>query len=237
MEEQRQFWDWHWQHWQKRRTVNPWKDRRHETILTLLRTLRLNHPQILDIGCGPGWYTEKLAQFGQTTGIDLSDEAISIAQSRFPHVTFLVGDIYEMPLPAGHFDVVVSQEVIDHVSNQVAFVKRAAHVLKPGGYLILSCANKFVMERLGEGEFPQQPAAHIAQHLDIKGLKRLLRAHFHVRRTMTILPIGTRGILRLINSYKLNSLFGWLISPTYLEALKERAGLGYTLIVLAQKHT
>lgn len=237
IDEQKRFWDWHWQHWEERKTINPWKDRRHESVLSFLRSLVLDHPTILDVGCGPGWYTEKLAAFGQTTGIDLSEEAISIAKSRFPHVTFLIGNFYEMSLPNAYYDVVVSQEVIDHVSDQNAFVKQAAYVLKPSGYLILSCANKFVMDRLGEMEFPIQPTTHIGQYLDIKRLKRLLRSHFHVLRTTTILPIGSRGILRLINSYKLNALLGYLIHSRYLEAFKERLGLGYQLIVLAQKRT
>jgi 2-polyprenyl-3-methyl-5-hydroxy-6-metoxy-1,4-benzoquinol methylase len=235
IDDQKQFWDWHWQHWQERKTINSWKDKRHEMVLTFLRSLALDHPRILDLGCGPGWYTERLAQFGQTTGVDLSKEAISVAKSRLPQITFLAGDLYELPLPTEHFDVVVSQEVIDHVPDQVAFLNRAASVLKPGGYLILSCANKFVMDRLGDGEFPLQPAAHISRYLDAKGLKRLLRPYFDILRLTTILPIGHRGILRLINSHKLNSVLGFVIPPRYLEAMKERAGLGYTLIVLAQK--
>ena len=235
VDDQKRFWDWHWQHWQERKTINSWKDKRHEMVLGFLRSLALNHPRILDVGCGPGWYTERLANFGETTGIDLSEEAISMAKSRFPHITFVVGNLYEMLLPSEHFDVVVSQEVIDHVDDQVTFLQRAAHVLKPGGYLILSCANKFVIDRLGEGEFPAQPAAHISRYLDAKGWKRLLRPYFHILQLTTILPIGHRGILRLINSYKLNSMLGFVIPARYLEAMKERAGFGYTLIVLVQK--
>jgi 2-polyprenyl-3-methyl-5-hydroxy-6-metoxy-1,4-benzoquinol methylase len=233
--EQRQFWDWHWEHWQERGTINEWKDRRHDTILNLFRSFSVQQAKILDLGCGPGRYTEKLAQFGQVTGIDLSEDAIAMAQSRFPSITFLAGNLYELPLPAAHFDIVVSQEVIDHVEDRVAFLDRAFYVLKAGGYLILSCANKFVMDRLGDGEFPTQPAAHISQYLDIKGWKRLLHSHFRVLQIMTIIPIGNRGILRLVNSHKLNAVLGFLIPRQYLEALKERAGLGYTIILLAQK--
>ena len=87
--EQRRFWDWHWEHWQERRTVNAWKDKRHDTILTVLSSLPLGRPKLLDLGCGPGWYTEKLTRFGEVTGIDLSDEAISIARSRFPGINFV----------------------------------------------------------------------------------------------------------------------------------------------------
>jgi trans-aconitate methyltransferase len=103
MKDQERFWNWHWQHWHERKTINAWKDRRHEAVLTFLRSLALDHPTILDLGCGPGWYTEKLAQFGPTVGIDLSEEAISMAKARFPHVTFRAGNLYETPLPAAHY--------------------------------------------------------------------------------------------------------------------------------------
>lgn len=235
LEVQKQFWDWHWQHWQERKTINRWKDRRHETVLTFLRSLALERPAILDVGCGPGWYTEKLALLGPTTGIDLSEAAIGMARARYPHITFMAGNLYEISLPAASFDVVVAQEVIDHVEDQAAFVGHVARLLKPKGYLIVSCANKLIMDRLGEGEFPPQPAAHIAQYLDLKGLKRLLRCHFAVLQHTTLIPIGHRGILRVINSYKLNRFLGYLVPARSLEALKEWAGFGYQLIVLAQK--
>jgi SAM-dependent methyltransferase len=233
--EQRQFWNWHWQHAQDRQVINDWSLTRFTTIINILRSLPLEGVKILDLGCGPGWYTEKLAEFGQVTGIDLSPEAIAEAKARAPHITFLEGDIYQMPLPEATFDVVISQEVLSHVENQAKYIERAAQVLKPGGHLILSTDNKFIMDRLGEGQWAPLPPEHIETFLDIRGLKRLLRTHFHVIRSTTVIPIGHRGILRLINSVKLNRVLEVLIPRHYLMTLKERAGLGLTIIVLAQK--
>jgi len=79
------------------------------------------------------------------------------------------------------------------------------------------------------------PPEHIEKFLDMKGLKRLLVSHFRVLRTATVLPIGNAGILRLINSPKLNNALSLLIPERDLEILKERAGFGYSLLVLAQK--
>jgi 2-polyprenyl-3-methyl-5-hydroxy-6-metoxy-1,4-benzoquinol methylase len=236
LEDQKTFWDWHWQHWRERRTVNEWKQKRHETVLTFLSSLQLDDPSIIDVGCGPGWFSQRLTQFGRVTGIDISTEAITLAKARFSTISFILGNLYDFPLPAAHFDVVVSQEVIDHVPDQVAFLKRAVYFLKPRGYLILSCTNKFVMDRLGPGEFPPQPAEHIARYLSLRGLKRLLRRDFQVLRTTSILPVvGQRGILRLINSPKVNRAAELLLPREYLTALKERRGFGYQLLVLAQR--
>ena len=234
--EQRRFWDWHWERWQERATVNEWKNRRHQTILRLLSSLRGPRLRLLDLGCGPGWYTEKLARFGAVTGIDLSDEAINLARSLYPDITFIAGNLYEVPIRAQDFDIVVSQEVIDHVADPAALLERAAHALKPGGHLILSCANRFVMDRLEDGEFPPQPPEHISRYRSAREWRRLLSRCFEVLEVRSILPVvGHRGVLRLANSSKVNTTAAALIGHERLTALKEWAGLGYTLIILARK--
>src|SRR5262249_4155428 len=85
---QKKFWEWHWQHWHDRKTINEWKDKRHERIIHYVSSLRLTRPRILDVGCGPGWYTNQLCQFGSVMGIDLSEEAIGMAKAAFPHIAF-----------------------------------------------------------------------------------------------------------------------------------------------------
>jgi ubiquinone/menaquinone biosynthesis C-methylase UbiE len=214
--------------------INEWSRKRGQTILNLLGPLPLDHPKIIDLGCGTGWFTEKLAQIGQVTGIDLSEQAIAVAKSGFPHITFAAGNLFELSLPKEHFDVVVSQEVIAHVEDQVGYLDRAADVLRSRGYLILTTANKFVMERL---DWPPEPPGHIEQWLDMKSLKRLLKPRFRVFCATTILPIGHRGILRSVNSHKLNMALRLVIPESTLESLKGRAGLGYTLIAVAQKRS
>jgi 2-polyprenyl-3-methyl-5-hydroxy-6-metoxy-1,4-benzoquinol methylase len=200
--------------------------------LAYLRSLRLREPSILDMGCGMGWFADKLAQFGPTTGVDLSDEAIAQAKSKFPQVKFLAGSALEVDLPEGHFYVVVSQEVIAHVPDQAAYLERAVRLLKPHGYLIITTANRFVHVR---NQWPPSPQGHIEQWLSRGALKRLLRPHFRVLQSTTVVPMGHGGILRLVNSPKLNWVLGLLFSQARIEAFKEWAGFGWTQIVLAQK--
>ena len=168
-------------------------------------------------------------------GIDLSEEDISMAKGAFPHISFAAGNLYDYPLPLRHFDLVVSQEVIDHVEDSPRFVDRVADVLKPGGYLVLSCTNKFVIDRLDERECPPNPPDHIGRYLNRRMLKRLLSPRFAFLRSETILPLGHRGILRFTNSQKLNDLIGSIISKEHIDRLKGQAGLGYQIIAVAQK--
>ena len=236
IDEQRRFWGWFWQN----RSETNLRGRDGlvaKVVLARLRSLPLERPRILDLGCGMGWHTEKFAELGPTTGIDLSAEAIALAQARCPHVTFLAGDIYPTPLPSAHFDIVVSQEVFAHVDDQPRFLERAAEVLRPGGYLVLTTANKLVMDRLGSAQFECLGSAHIEQFVTVRGLKRLLRPRFEVLRITTHLPVGDGGILRVLNSFKLNAMLGVLIPQSQLDALKEWAGWGYSIIALARRRT
>jgi 2-polyprenyl-3-methyl-5-hydroxy-6-metoxy-1,4-benzoquinol methylase len=235
IEDQRRFWNWHWEHRQERKIINDWTLRRGDAILEILRSLSLHKPEILDFGCGEGWFTDKLALLGEASGIDLSEEAIAVAKSRSPQITFIAGNVYDFPLLSEKYDVVVSQEVITHVEDQSAYLERAASVLKSEGYLIIACANKFVMDRLGRDDWNAQPPEHISWYPSMKDLKSLLRPKFKVLHATTILPIGTGGILRIVNSYKLNRVLEWFLPRRILEDWKGRAGFGYQLLVLAKK--
>ena len=228
---QKKYWDDKWD-WVRTQYPHDRAVRRGDKILAYLRTLGLECPKILDLGCGTGWFANQLAQLGPTTGIDLSEEAIAQAKSQFPRVTFEAGNLFEMALPERNFDFVVSQEILAHVADQSGYLERAARVLKPGGYLVVTTPNRFVHDR---NQWPVRPPGHIEQWLSRKGLKRLLRPHFRLLRTTTAVPLGHRGILRLVNSSKLNGVLGLLFTPEMVVAFKEWAGFGWTQIVLAQK--
>ena len=206
--------------------------RRGEKIVALVRSLAIEQPKILDFGCGTGWLTERLAQIGEATGIDLAERVISAAQARWPHIRFIAGDLFQTPLPSAYYDIVVSQEVIAHIPDQAAYLERAAGMLKSQGYLIITTPNKFVMDR---SDFPPQPPEHIEHWLTMAKLKRLVQGRFRILHTSTIMPLGGHGVLRLINSNRMNTALGLLVSQKNLERFKEWAGWGYTLIVLAQK--
>lgn len=235
IDDQRQFWDWHWQNWEDRKVLNAWTERRAQEILGLIRDLHLAKPRFLDLGCGRGWFTERLADLGEAHGIDLSPEGIAAAQVRRPDIKYRAGNIYEANLPKDFFDIVVSQEVIAHVEDQAKYVALAAEVLKVGGHFIITTGNKWVMDRLGDVGWNVQPSQHIAHQLSRSQLKEMLAPRFKVLKSFTIIPHGSLGILRLLNSYKLNSAARLILSQQKIDRIKERSGLGWQMIFLARK--
>lgn len=229
--EQQRYWD---ERWESQQSPNRYQSQRGEAILTLLRSVPLKQPKILDLGCATGWFTEKLSKLGQTTGIDLSEGAIAAAKASYPSLTFLQGNIFDMAIDPESFDLIVSQEVVAHVEDQSGFVERIARALKPGGYLVITAANKIVVRRHSFG--PPSPREHIKNFLDMKTLKRLLAGRFRVIRSTSVMPEGHGGFLKVANSCKLNAMIALLIGQKRLQSLKERLNLGYTIIVLAQKN-
>ena len=235
-EEQHAFWDWHWDHWRERRTLNTWKDRRNAEIVRLLRGCGLSNADLLDLGCGPGYYTRPLTEFGRAVGIDLSDQAIATARAKYPEIEFHAGNLYEYPLPLSCFDAVVAQEVFDHVPDQDAFLDRVHALLKPGGWFALSCTNTFAVDRLAPEAFPAQPAAHIARPLTMRKLREMLATRFSVLSLYSIIPdVAQRGIYRVINAPRFNRIARLVLPVRWITAAKERMGLGFQLVALARK--
>jgi 2-polyprenyl-3-methyl-5-hydroxy-6-metoxy-1,4-benzoquinol methylase len=206
---------------------------RADAVMRHVQQLKLPNARILDIGCGTGWLSEILSTRGEVTAIDLAAEVIERAQLRVPHVRFHAGDVLTMPLPSSAFDLVVTLETIAHVADQSKFVDRIAALLRPHGFLILTTQNRFVFERRGDIGGPG--SGQLRRWLNQNELRKLLHPRFRVLDMSTILPAGHKGILRLINSYKANSILARIAGQPRLDALKERVGLGQTIVVLAQR--
>jgi len=221
-----------WSDWIER-NIKSGNPRHGDTVLRLLKSLSLSDPDILEVGCANGWLCADLACFGKVTGIDLADKAITMAKNLYPNVAFICGDFLTLDLPTGRFDIVVSIDVIPYVDNQRAFLHKVAMVLKSRGYFIIICPNKFVWDRT---RFTRQLEGKVpVKWLHMRDLKDLLSRHFVALRSETIIPGGNCGILRFINSNKVERAIETIIRPNHVLKLKERIGLGKALVVLAQK--
>lgn len=91
--------------------------------------------KILDAGCGPGAALKYLSTFGDTIGVDLSDEALKYAKKRGKVVK---GDVTNLPFLDESFDIVFSYGVLYHtwVKDDKKAIAEYSRVLKRGGLLL-----------------------------------------------------------------------------------------------------
>lgn len=90
---------------------------------------------VLDVGCGSGTITKGIARYaGKVTGIDRSEELISLANVNPGNVTFLVGDILDYT-PAEKFDIITTARTLQWIANPKEVIKKMVSLLKPGGLL------------------------------------------------------------------------------------------------------
>ena len=100
----------------------------------------------VDLGCGPGYLAVEMARRApglQVTGIDLSDEMISEAESfagrhdMAQAVSFRKGDVQQIPFADGSVDLVVSTLSLHHWREPVAVLDEVDRVLRPGGSFLI----------------------------------------------------------------------------------------------------
>ncbi len=96
---------------------------------------------LLDVGSGPGTITADLAELvapGRVTALEATTEAIALTRAEIErrgldNVTYVVGDVHALDLPADTFDVVHAHQVLQHVADPVKALGEMRRVAKPGG--------------------------------------------------------------------------------------------------------
>jgi len=160
-------------------------------VLNALSSLSLSRPTMVEVGCGTGWLTERLAQLGIVTATDLSPQAIAIARQRSVEAEFVAEDFYHTSLPIQHYEVAICSETIAHVPDQPLFMERIASLLRPGGYLVITTQNKFIFERRSDIASPKpgqirQWLSRRELRLSRRELHQLVKRYFRILKSTTV---------------------------------------------------
>jgi ubiquinone/menaquinone biosynthesis C-methylase UbiE len=124
--------------WMARVEGDPW-----ERFVDELADRLPQGARVLDLGCGNGDKSARLADRFEVLGVDISKRQLQLARAAVPGASFIQADFAELDLPAEAFDAVTALYSIVHVprDEQPDLLGRIRRWLKPGGHFLASMSH------------------------------------------------------------------------------------------------
>ncbi len=132
--------------------------------------------RLLEVGCAYGFFLAAARDRGfDVTGVEIS-EACAEAATRMWGVNVVRGDFMQQPLE-GHYDVIAMFDVIEHMRDPAAVIRRARELLAPGGLLVMETGDLAApwARALGSLWYFLDPPQHLF-YFSAVGLERLVRS-------------------------------------------------------------
>lgn len=164
-----------------------------KTLNWIVKEFNKNSGDILDLGCGPGLYTVKLAKKGyKVTGVDFSENSIEYAMNRAKEnnldIHYICKNYLELDFEE-KFDLIImiycDFGVLSMEDRQV-LLNNIYNALKPGGIFIFDALNEYALQNLKfernwefveSGFWQDKPYLCLAQESHFPENKAILSQH------------------------------------------------------------
>ena len=118
-----------------------WRSGQDRRLNLIRQFLSLEGARVLDVGCGLGLYVRKLREFSDdVVGIDIDPKRLRQGARTTPGLVLAASE--DLPFRTGSFDLVVLNEVIEHVRSDGATIADAVRVVRPGGHVVIYAPNR-----------------------------------------------------------------------------------------------
>jgi SAM-dependent methyltransferase len=116
-----------------------WRSGQERRLQLIRRYVPLEDRWILDVGCGIGTYVKRFREFSpHVFGIDVA--AHRLQESSMPGLVAAAGE--NLPFRDESFDVLVFNEVIEHVRDDRQTIEDSLRVLRDGGHVVIYAPNR-----------------------------------------------------------------------------------------------
>lgn len=221
---------------------------RHVFVYEVLMSRLEEKDSVLEIGFGEGYGSNMISGFTKSViGLDVNEDAVNFANEKYgtSNCSFQKYDGGKLPFEDQSFDTVVSYQVIEHIDDDLSYLKQIHRVLKNGGTFYLTTPNR--LHRLEPGQEPWNPF-HVREYSP-EQLQELLGSVFpqvtvkgvnaekevrqieidRVKRGITLKKLMPNSLKRLVygdymNKYSTDSFF-----------LDEDASLGLDLFAICNR--
>lgn len=119
-----------------------YENRRRETLRLLTEVLSPG-ARVLDVAAAQGNFSLALAELGfDVTWNDLRAELAEYVRLKHERgkIEYAAGNAFELAFPS-LFDAVLITEIIEHVAHPDDFLAKAAALVRPGGYIVMTTPN------------------------------------------------------------------------------------------------
>jgi 2-polyprenyl-3-methyl-5-hydroxy-6-metoxy-1,4-benzoquinol methylase len=100
-----------------------------------------HYSRVLEIGCGEGLFRNHLHSVGEYWGIELSAQAATSAACRLSRVLVGTFEARKDELPDGYFDLVICNDVMEHMPDHEEFLRSIRTKMAEGSCLVGSVPN------------------------------------------------------------------------------------------------
>lgn len=182
-----------------------------QALSEITSTIKGNN--IIDLGCGEGFYTHAIANNtqAQVYGVDISKSAIKYAAKRYPNCSFSVASISQAPFKEGFADILISVFA-------PLFTKELDRLAKPNATLVVASPGPWHLKELKAYIYQS-----VSEHTKVDVPEGFTETHQDLITQQVTLSINdVRNLIMM-------TPFAWKFRPEHWETLEEKGEHHVTL--------
>lgn len=120
-----------------------WRAGQERRLQMIARWTQLQDSWVLEAACGVGMYTSQIRRryTSHVEAFDIEAARVQEAQVETPHAIIAAAEY--LPYPDNTFDTIISNEVLEHVTDDRRSMQEMIRVLKPAGRVIIFTPNRW----------------------------------------------------------------------------------------------